>query len=77
MMDAWQDRTVARDSPEWLKLSSQAVKDLALANESKEFALRANLSVHAELGHSHSDGMPRYLDDRSNLPGTRLPPSAG
>jgi len=72
MMDAWQDRTVARDSPEWLKLSSQAVKDLALANESKELALRTNLNVYAELGHSHSDGMPRYLDDRSNLPGTRL-----
>jgi len=70
--DAWREQGVARDAPEWLKRSTQAVKDLAVANESREFAIRASLQSYAKLGHSHSYGMPRYLDDRSNLQGTRL-----
>ena len=32
----------------------------------------ATLRVYADLKQSYADGMPRYLDDRYNLAGTRL-----
>jgi len=49
-----------------------AVSTLATDREALEFGQRRSLSRYAELGQSHAKPMPMYLDDRSNLVGTRL-----
>ena len=51
---------------------TKAVDALAKANETEEFESHSSLRLYTELQHSYADGMPRYLDDRHNLAGTRL-----
>ena len=45
---------------------------LAADKEDVEFRQRHSLVHYADLGHSHAKPMPLYLNDRSNLVGTRL-----
>ena len=67
----WQDRSAGASRADWDATVRLKTGELA-AVEVAQFDQRSSLAVYRSLDHSYVDGTPQYLDDRSNLPGTRL-----
>ena len=70
--DEWYGRTAGNGVCEWEASVEDAMTTLAADKEDVEFRQRHSLVHYADLGHSHAKPMPLYLNDRSNLVGTRL-----
>ena len=70
--DNWVQRSAGVEEGAWSSLVASLVADGSRASEVSQRVERSSLRTFSELGCSYADGIPLYLDDRSNLCGTRL-----